>query len=142
MKDGRIQEFRERIQALNIDNQPIFGQMNAHQMLVHCADQLRLAKGEIETEFGKLDPSEVIALAKAGKTVQAPKGLDQVKGEGTQLTSFENDKELLIELIKEFQALPDDFVFTDHPYLGKKDKVGWSKLVVYHLNHHLTQFRM
>ena len=105
--------------------------MNAHQMIVHCADQFRLTKGEIDTEYGKVDPEEIIATARAGKTVQTPKGLDQVKGEGTSLTTFENDKAILIDLLEEFLERPDDHQFDDHPYLGTKDKEGWSQLVVY-----------
>lgn len=141
MTTEQLQDFILRINSLSLTNKPKFGQMNAHQMIVHCADQFRLTKGEIETEYGKVDPQEIIAKAKARITVQAPKGLDQVKGEGTPLTTFENDKTILIDLMKEFIERPDHDTLSDHPYLGAKDKSGWSQLVVYHLNHHLSQFR-
>ena len=137
---NHFDEFIARISSVEEHARGKFGQMNAHQMLVHCADQLRLALGQIESIPGELAPDVVITMAREGKTVPTPPGLDKVKGEGTPLTSFENDKILLIALLKEFDSSPEEAHYGDHPYFGPKGKSSWSKLVVYHLDHHLSQF--
>lgn len=133
--------YFSRIDKLKTDSAPRFGKMDVSQMLCHCADQIRIITGELKIDVDKsINPDEVISLAKAGKPVQTPKGMDQVKGEGTNPTDFENDKAILKKLITKYTELPNDFEFGIHPIFGKIDKNQWHKLVLYHLNHHLSQF--
>ena len=116
--------------------------MNVHQMVCHCTDQLRLAIGTIKPDknYIKIDPKEIKILALAKKTVQTPKGLGQTEGGGTRPTTFENDKALLKAHLQEFINLSEDFEFAPHPYFGTFDKRRWSRLTIYHINHHLSQF--
>lgn len=110
-------------------------------MVCHCTDQIRLALGTLEAEeYGKLSPKEVFALSNAGKTVPTPKGLDQVKGEGTKPTIFDNDVKILKEHIIGFTKLGDNFDFNEHPYFGQLSIKKWGSLTIYHLDHHLKQF--
>lgn len=141
MSEEEIQQFFKRINKLTAQHEPLFGTMNANQMICHCADFFRLAKGsKIALEYGQVNPNEIIALAKSGKPTPAPKGFGQVEGDGTLPTDFENDKKILKEHILEFSKLPDDFNFAQHPYFGHLDKKRWIGLAIYHLNHHLEQF--
>ena len=143
MDKNKIDTFFSRIDILTTDHKPLFGQMNVHQMICHCADQLRLAFGEKRsTEYGKVDPNEIIALARAGKTAPTPKGFDQVKGEGTKPTNFEEDKNILKSYIIKFAETAEDYNFSEHPYFGIMNKQRWENLVNYHLNHHLVQFKV
>lgn len=143
MNREQIASFFERIDKLNPDEKPSFGKMNAHQMLCHCADQIRLSLGTFKAEeYGALKPKEVFALANAGKTVPAAKGLDQAKGEGTKPTTFKNDIKILKQHITEFSNLEDNFKFGKHPYFGDLTKEKWASLTVYHLDHHLKQFNV
>jgi Protein of unknown function (DUF1569) len=141
MMEEEIQHFFQRIDKLTTEHKALFGKMNAHQMVCHCTDQLRAAMGTKELfEFGKVDPNEIIALAKSGKTVPTPKGLGQVEGDGTKPTSWDNDIKLLKEHILDFFRLADDFNYAPHPYFGSMNKKSWTRLVIWHLNHHLAQF--
>jgi Protein of unknown function (DUF1569) len=136
-----INLFFERIDKLQPDSKPAFGKMNVSQMLCHCADQIRIINGELNIEVDKsINPEEVVLLVKAGKSVQAPKGLDQSKGEGTMPTTFENDRVILKKIIADYDKLPSDFEYGIHPFFGEIDKKQWHKLVIHHLNHHLSQF--
>ncbi|TAE31642.1 MAG: DUF1569 domain-containing protein [Cytophagales bacterium] len=136
-----VSDFIERIDQLSPDSTPTFGKMNVSQMLCHCADQLRLINHELKIGFDdRIAPNELVALSRAGKSVPTPKGLDQVNGEGTQPTSFDADKETLKQLLISYAELPTDFNCGLHPYFGNIDKEAWHRLVLYHLNHHLTQF--
>ncbi len=130
-----------RLEKLSPDLQPIFGQMTCHQMVCHIGDLFRMATGRIKAlEYGAIPAAEIQAMAKAGKTVPAPKGFDQQKGEGTQPTDFAKDIDTLQQLIIEFNNLPEDHVFALHPYFGNMNKEEWLNLANYHINYHLAQF--
>ena len=135
--------FFRRIDALEENQKPSFGIMNANQMICHLTDLIRMAIGTKKAlEKSKVDPSEIIALAKAGKPIQTAKGFGQVEGDGTKPTVFENDKMILKEHVTDFLNLPDNFGYASHALLGDLDKRRWHELMVYHLNHHLGQFNV
>ena len=140
MTDEQLNQFTSRIKNVQSDLKPSFGKMNAHQMIVHCADQIRVALNYKKVNRETADPRDIMRMVKAGETVPTPKGLDQVKGEGTPTTTLDNDKVLLVELVEEFYHSSTDMSYGDHPYFGPQDKHGWSRMVVYHLEHHLSQF--
>ncbi len=143
MTEEEVQQFFQRIDNLTPEHKALFGKMNVNQMICHCADQLRAAMGIKELfEFGQVDPNEIIMLAKTGKTVPAPKGLGQVEGDGTKPTNWENDIKILKEHILDFTRLHDDFNYAPHPYFGQMNKKSWTRLVLWHLNHHLGQFNV
>ena len=141
MTQEKIHKFFQRIDNLAPGQKPSFGTMNVHQMVCHCTDQIRLALGTFEaSEYGALKPKEVFAFYNKGLTVPTPKGLDQVKGEGTKPTTFENDTRILKENIIEFSNLDENFEFGKHPYFGQLNKEKWISLTIYHLDYHLKQF--
>ena len=141
LSEEHIRSFFNRIDKLNSTLRPLFGKMNVHQMVCHCTDFFRMAKGtKTAREYGGVNIKELIELAKLGKTTPAPKGFGQVEGEGTPPTDLEKDLRTLKEHILEFSKFKNDFDFAEHPYFGKIDQERWTKLAVYHLNHHLNQF--
>ena len=141
MDAEQIKLILKRLDKLQENTTPIFGQMNANQMVCHCADQIRIALGTLEAEeYGKLTPDEVMALSKLGKTVPAAKGLGQVEGGGTQPTSFKDDVTILKEHIAAISKVDENFKFGLHPYFGAMSKRKWIRLTEYHLNHHFAQF--
>lgn len=134
-----IKGFYARIDELDVSSKPLFGQMNANQMVCHCADFFRLALGYKKAEeYGVVDPKEIIALSRSEKTAPTPKGFGQIEGNGTVPTDFGNDKMILKEFILEFSKFNGDF--EEHPYFGIMDRERWRELAIYHLNHHLKQF--
>ncbi len=143
MNNDELQQFQRRIDKLLDGQKPTFGKMNVNQMVCHCADQLRMAMGtRHSTEYGKVEPKEIMTLVKLGKTVPTPKGFGQVEGEGTTSTTLEKDKEILKELLEKFTQLENGFSYPPHPYFGQLTKDQWVGLVRYHLNHHLGQFKV
>lgn len=143
MSDSEIQDFFQRIDKLTPEHKALFGKMNAHQMICHCTDQLRAVMGTKEmVNDSQVDPNEIIAMTKAGKTVPTPKGLGQVEGDGTKPYHWDTDVKLLKDHVVNFSQLTDDFSFASHPYFGPMNKKGWTRLVIYHLKHHLGQFNV
>lgn len=131
MSEGQVQLYFQRIDKLNAGQHPLFGKMNANQMICHCTDQIRLAMGtKKSTEYGQVDPNQIILLSKSGKVVPTPKGLGQVEGDGTQPTNLEDDKEILKQHILTFSKLDNNFNCAPHPYFGEIDKKRWKELIV------------
>ncbi len=141
LTEEQIQDFFERIDKLDTGLRPKFGKMDVNQMVSHCADFFRMAKGTKKAEeYGVVDPTEIIALARTGKTAPTPKGFGQSEGDGTLPTDLESDKNILKAHIVEFSEFNSDFEFAVHPYFGKLKRERWVALAIYHLNHHLNQF--
>jgi hypothetical protein len=141
MTETQIQQFFKRIESLTFESKPSFGKMNVNQMVCHCADFYRMAKGtKTANEYGKISQSDIIRLAKSGKSTPTPSGFGQTEGEGTQPTDLENDMRVLKEHILEFSNFNENYKFAVHPYFGNIDHKRWNELAVYHLNHHLGQF--
>jgi hypothetical protein len=117
--------------------------MNVNQMVCHCTDFFRMAKGTKKAEeYGVVDPKEIIELSRSGKTAPAAKGFGQIEGKGTLPIDLETDKKMLKEHISEFSNLDKEFEFAEHPYFGKMDRNRWIELAIYHTNHHLIQFNV
>jgi len=141
MTEQQIKKITERIDCLDVKSEALFGQMNVNQMVCHCTDFFRMAKGEKKAlEHTILSSSEIINIAKSGKTAPTPKGFGQIEGEGTLPTNLKKDKILLKEYLLAFSELSDQFNFALHPYFGKMNREKWVKLAIYHLDHHLKQF--
>jgi len=141
MTEVQIEDFLNRIDQVSDESKALFGKMNANQMICHCTDFFRLAKGDKKAlEDSTLSSKEIINIAKSGKTAPTPKGFGQVEGNGTLPNNLESDKLILKKHLLEFSKFPEEFDFALHPYFGKMDRKHWIKLATYHLDHHLKQF--
>ncbi len=133
--------YINRIIALEKDDKAIFGQMNVSQMICHCSDLFRVMFGEMDgLKEQKVDIAKLRELSMRNETIPTLDGLDQMKGEGTKATTFENDKNILIGYLERFHDVDEKFKFPAHPYWGELNKIKWGKMLIYHLNHHLKQF--
>ncbi len=136
----------ERIAQFKAGSPALWGKMNAAQCMCHLADQLRMAFGQIKvagvpTFMGRMVVKRLVLLgmsAPKGKVSTAPE-IDQLTA-GTQPTTFEEDRETLLELLEAFFRKSDTYEFQDHPFFGPLTKNQWGKLAWTHLDHHLRQF--
>ena len=143
MTDQQVTAFHDRIDRLDPDMPPRFGKMNAGQMLCHCADFFRVAKGQRSVFVARpIAAQELIRMARAGEPIPTAIGMDQVRGDGTPPTNFARDRQTLKDLISEFAGLPADFTFAAHPYMGEMQRKGWNEMASFHLDHHLKQFNV
>jgi len=134
-------EFTNRIISVTQDDKPAFGVLNVNQMIAHCADQFRMAFGEVPGLYRQdVDMKKLMEMSARGESLPTVDGLDQALGQGTKPTTLENDKKILIEYIEKYFNTSDDYPFHFHPFIGEMNKEKWNRLVVHHLNHHLKQF--
>jgi len=105
------QEIISRINKLTADSKPLWGKMNASQMLAHCQKPLGVATGS-----HTLKPNFII----------------------TDQRELDAEKERLITMITTFSEA--NMSGKPHPFFGKLTNEQWCKGTWKHLDHHLQQF--
>ena len=122
--------------------------MSAHQAVCHLSDALRTFLGEapIPPSTANWFNRTVIRWVALHSPipwphgVQAPKGLDQVAGEGTSPSEFQADLGELLTLHERFAALPGLPPISAHPIFGPLTRDEWMVWAYLHADHHLRQF--
>ena len=135
-----IEELIHRINSLNENAKPLWGKMNAAQMLRHCTmwDEMALGKktykqgwlGKLVGKFALKDMMKDEPMKKNMPTVPSFKITDKV--------DFLKEQQKWIALLNEYQYLKiNGFV---HPFFGQltKEQVGY--MAYKHIDHHLKQF--
>jgi len=139
-------EIENRILSLNESSNRLWGKMSVNEMVCHCADQIRIAFGELPSK----DVSNVL-LKTALKHlillgIPAPKGKVETVPElkqgigGTKPTLFDKDKITLVDFIQTFQIRIEKNPNQAHPAFGMLSTKQWARLCYLHLDHHLKQF--
>lgn len=139
-------EVIERIVRLEPNSPRKWGKMSPGEMICHCADQLRIANGTKQSDFiGNFMLTTVfkwliLTIIKTPKDkIETVNELKQGVG-GTKPDSFENDKKILIDLIKNFDELFKANKTVIHPAFGRINHWQYGRLAYLHLDHHLSQF--
>jgi hypothetical protein len=133
-----------RLFTLMPDAPPRWGTMTAGQMLVHCADQLRVSRGEKRVTSlwvpGLLKPwlkKRFITHFKGFKPgMKTLRELDARRGM-TPPVSFAADHATLIRLLAPASYSPSGI---DHPLFGHLSAREFGEITWQHLDHHLRQF--
>lgn len=135
----------ERIDRLTPETPPVWGKMNANQMICHLTDQLRHALNEKENPssstfffrtIGKFLVLYVFPIPKHVKT--SPKADQMI--DGTKPVDFESDRELLKKYIEKLAETAVDFDWGSHFRFGPMNKREWNVFSHKHIDHHLRQF--
>ena len=133
-----------RIGRLSPETPRQWGTMTAQQMLVHCADQLRVSRGEKSVTSvripGFLKPLVkwlvVTRLKEFKPGMRTLKELDANAGM-TPLTSFAADRDALVALINPTAYSPSG---VEHPVFGRLSAPEFGEVTWKHLDYHLRQF--
>jgi Protein of unknown function (DUF1569) len=139
-------EILRRIASLRPDSERRWGRMSAHQMICHLTDGFKMYIGEKEVgPDPRWYPQGLLRWIALWAPVPWPKGfrtapeLDQ-EGSGTPPAQFEADVRELRSMIECFCRIPNNFVWPQHPRLGKMSRRDWMRLGYLHSDHHLRQF--
>jgi hypothetical protein len=133
-----------RFFTLMPDARPRWGTMTAGQMLVHCADQLRVSRGEKRVTslrvLGLLKPLLkwffVTRLKEFKPNMKTLYELD-AKGGMTPPVSFATDHATLLSLLSPARYSPSGI---NHPVFGYLSAQEFGEITWKHLDHHLRQF--
>lgn len=132
------------LDRLEAESTPLWGGMNAQQMVEHLTDMIRVSNGSISMDL--LIPEEKL-----------PKMIDFLNSDLPMPRNFvvpfvdvaaplrNEELELAIdELVDEWLAHEEHFEVEGqvetHPYYGPLNKEMWSRIHSKHFTHHFTQF--
>lgn len=138
-----VEKIIERVNKLTPQSEPLWGKMNATQMLQHCklASDVAFGKQELKINplmklFGKLLKNKVFyggGLKKNSPTAKefiVPNNFDFEEAKAgfiANLNHFANEGKSAIKIM-------------NHPFWGKLSYDDWDALMWRHTNHHLEQF--
>ena len=134
----------QRVERLSANHTPLWGKMNAAQMLAHLNDAMRLATGELpaaskNTPFRRWPLKQLIVYVlpwpKGAPT--APELLARIEGAdlGVEQAVFRELAERLAS------KRPTDH-WPEHPAFGSLSHRAWGVLEFRHTDHHLRQFNV
>jgi len=138
-------QFIERLCQLEFDSRPLWGKMNAAEMLAHCRQGMELPLGKFELRpnfffkllFGKWVKSVVVG-DKPFKinSPTAPEFKIHDKG-----LDFESEKSAFLSTLSEFTNYSDSILEKrKHGLFGTMTAYEWRKGQWNHLDHHWRQF--
>ncbi|MGX9808954.1 DUF1569 domain-containing protein (plasmid) [Exiguobacterium acetylicum] len=137
------EEILNRIDKLNKNSQPKWGEMDVAQMLSHCSAFQDIAMGYSTPTRSWLG----FVVGKVAKPIfyndkPLPRNMSTIP---TILIvdpkEFENEKNKLKQKIKIFQMNgPESCTTHPHPFFGRLTPEEWGKGIFKHLDHHLQQF--
>ena len=137
------QEILNRIQKLNPDAIAEWGKMDVKKMLRHCQAPLQVALGELKLKQGLIG---LLFGKMAKKSLLKPEPFKRDLPTAPQFKvgdiplEFENEKQKLISLIKQFGEAGPQNDRGKHPFFGTMNENEWDQLQWKHLDHHLRQF--
>lgn len=138
-----LDQFLGRINNLHPSSPAQWGKMNVSQMMSHCSESLKLAKGETKLErvfvgylFGKLGKKTIHNDKPFGKNLPTDKSFKM-----TEAKEFDKEKQILISQLTGFsEGGLSKTTKEAHPFFGKLLPEEWNRLQGKHLDHHLRQF--
>ena len=134
----------KRVEKLQADTAPLWGQMTATEMLLHCNtlhEKLMVPSNNAikKTSIKQYFIRGIVLYLMPGypKNKKTPK-MFEVKGL-IDASEFAEQKRRYIELIGKIQAHTGD-INHHHPYFGQMSKKQWGISAYKHADHHLRQF--
>jgi Protein of unknown function (DUF1569) len=136
-------EIVSRINLVKQNQQPLWGKMNAAQMMAHCQMPLKVATGDAQLKrsilgfvVGKMMKKKFMQDEGFGKNLPTDKSFIM-----NDEKEFTTESINLIEQLSKFQHLnQDELEARPHPFFGKMNAEEWGTLSYKHLDHHLRQF--
>lgn len=130
-----------RIEAVTATSRPLWGTMNAEEMLTHLVQAMQTADGERATKRRWLPvrypPLRQLIVYVLPWPKNAPTVPELVPAQPRAVT---DGKRELLRLVQDIGARKLQRDWPEHPAFGHVGRRGWGVLVWRHLDHHLRQF--
>ncbi len=138
------QQLIDRINKLTPETLPLWGKMNASQMLAHCNVTYEMIYEDIHKKpnaFVKLILKLLVKKAVVGEAGYKQNGQTAPQFIIKDDKNFEAEKQRLINYINKTQQLGEaHFDGKESHSFGALNKTEWNNMFYKHLNHHLSQF--
>ncbi|MDI9858304.1 DUF1569 domain-containing protein [Flectobacillus roseus] len=138
------QEIIQRINLLQKDSQPLWGQMSVAQMLAHCCVTYELVYEDKHPKPNFLLKFFLKSFVKNFVVNEVPYKQSLKTAPAfiiTEQKDFEYEKNRLINYISQTQQLGEGYFDQKESHsFGKLSKTEWNNMFYKHLDHHLKQF--
>lgn len=138
---GSYAELKTRVESLTENKTPLWGKMNAGQMVWHCQGPLNII---LNHNTYNLKPNWFVKTF-FKKTMYSDKlwrknlpTLPTFKTSESKI--FTDEKNKLVALMDELDQQKHKETWQPHPVFGELTKEQWGKMQYKHLDHHLRQF--
>jgi hypothetical protein len=135
-------EICRRVECLTPEHKPVWGKMNAAQMLAHLNDALRMAAGDLPTAPKKtplkrwpIKQLVVYVLPWPKGVPTAPELLARIDGADLKV-----EQEEFRKIAGKLAAKRAADSWPEHPAFGVLTHKAWGVLGYRHADHHLRQF--
>ena len=130
-----------RASRITPDTKPLWGKMNAPQMVVHITDALHMATGALPVRSKKM----IVRFAPLKQlliyVLPMPKGLPTARELQDRVPlSWSGELRDFSKSLDAFAAHDAVGTWPDHPIFGKMSRRDWGVLAYRHVDHHLRQF--
>ena len=133
-------ELLTRLESLKPDSTPVWGKMNAPQMVAHLVKWMEMIDGTVTTAPRNLPIRHPGIKQLLIYWLPFPKGIPTAKELIVETPpDWETQYSALRHHIESFEKL-DRNKLPAHPAFGKLTPEAWGVLGYRHTNHHLTQF--
>jgi len=136
------EEVLSRIERICATTTPLWGKMNAGQMMAHCQIPIKVGLGETKPErtlvgiiFGWWVKRMILSEKPFKKGLPTDKSFLI-----TDDRDFDKEKNHLTKLVARFQAEQNRIGKAPHPFFGKMTASECGTSMYKHLDHHLQQF--
>jgi len=137
-------EIIKRINKLTPESKPLWGKMNAAQMLAHCSVSYEMIYENIHPKpnpFIKFILKSFIKSKVTGESPYPHSSRTAPQFIITDSKDFDKEKQRLINYINRTQQLGEDhFDNKESNSFGTLNKTEWNNMLYKHLEHHLSQF--
>ncbi|MBC7694835.1 MAG: DUF1569 domain-containing protein [Burkholderiales bacterium] len=138
------EETFKRLEKLNYMSKPLWGKMNAAQMLAHLNVTYDLTYGKIKSNTGFFTKLMLKLFVKRIVTNEKPYRQNSRTGPDFIITDnrdFEKEKSIFIDYVKKTEALGANyFEGKESTSFGKMTSKEWSTQFYKHIDHHFKQF--
>lgn len=139
-----VQELIDRINKITPQSRPLWGKMNAAQLMAHFTAPLKMAHGEIKGKRGLIS----LLFGKSSKKKFVKPGVDFLKNLPTDPNfifpnelQFEAEKTKLIDKLNDFCSKGPAGISKDpHSFFGPMTPGELDIIQYKHFDHHLKQF--
>ncbi len=138
------EQIKLRIDKLTSHSNPLWGKMNAAQMLSHCCVPYQQILGEDKSRPNAIIRGIMQLFFKTSMTNEVPYKPSLPTGPNFIRNTphdFDAEKANLLDYMSKIQTMgPDELVKIPSALLGKLTAIQWNNLLYKHLDHHLRQF--
>jgi hypothetical protein len=140
-RTGTRRELQRRLTRLAPARAPLWGRMTAPRMVVHVADALRMALGDLPVAAKATPLCLPVIKQLAIYVLPFPKGVPTAPELLARVPAAWNSEMVTLSaLIERFAERPVAGPWPRHPVFGTMSGRAWGVLAYRHCDHHLRQF--